>query len=210
MAEPESAAAREERDTARVEAFSDGVFAFALTLLVIGIAVPPASEGTRLAAALEGEWPAFAAFVTSFLTVLMIWVNHHNAFRYLARADHRLMFANGVLLFSTALVPFSTALLATHFLGAGLKVATVEYAGNGVLLSLAVVLFWGYASRGRRLLRREVPDEDIRRINRQAYLGPAFTIVAFALAWFVPLVAFGVIFLGSIFYAVNAVAQPSR
>ncbi len=80
-----------EKETGRLEAFSDGVFAIAVTLLVLELRVPlPGSlrEGERLLDALLHEWPAYLAFVTSFATILIVWVNHHNLFKLINRTDH--------------------------------------------------------------------------------------------------------------------------
>src|SRR3954465_1296385 len=90
-----------EPGTARLEAFSDGVFAIAVTLLVLELRVPlPDSlpEGTTLGQALRHEWPAYLAFITSFTTLLIVWVNHHNLFRLIERTDHALLLINGFLL----------------------------------------------------------------------------------------------------------------
>ncbi|MHB8585352.1 MAG: TMEM175 family protein [Thermoplasmatota archaeon] len=198
-----------ERETNRVEAFSDGVFAFALTLLVIDLHVPSAAAASDLGGALRAEWPAFMAFFTSFLTVLVIWVNHHNSFTYIARVDQPFLFVNGLVLLSVTLIPFSTELVAAHLVGAGGALAAAIYAGNGILLAFAVVIFWAYASGGRRLVRPGVPLETLRHIRRLAFSGPAFPILAFVLAWLNPIASLALILVGLLFYAVNAVAGPA-
>src|SRR2546428_5182252 len=87
--------ALEEKETVRMEAFSDGVFAFAITLLALNLRDP---AGGSLSQGLIDEWPAFFAFVTSFVSVLIMWMNHHNMFNYIRKIDRRLMLLNGVLL----------------------------------------------------------------------------------------------------------------
>jgi uncharacterized membrane protein len=98
-------------DTARVEAFSDGVFAIAITLLVLEIKVSP-SEFEHLRKALAHEWPQFLAYVTSFLTIGSVWVAHHNLYGRLRCIDAPMMRLNLLLLMATAFLPFPTGLLA--------------------------------------------------------------------------------------------------
>jgi len=101
--------------TTRVEAFSDGVLAIAITLLVLDLRVP-LRDGlhTSLAHALARQWPSYAAYVTSFLIIGIIWVNHHAVFGYLGAADRMLLFLNLVLLMFVAAIPFTTSLFAEY------------------------------------------------------------------------------------------------
>ena len=102
-------------DTARIEAFSDGVFAIAITLLVLDLKVPrELHEGQTLTSALAHQWPAYVAFVTSFLTILVMWINHHRMFTLIGRADDRLLIFNGLLLLGITVVPFPTSLVAEY------------------------------------------------------------------------------------------------
>jgi uncharacterized membrane protein len=101
------------KETGRIEAFSDGIFAFAITLLVLYLKAPDPSE-SNLLLGLAAQWPTFFAFVTSFMTILIMWVGHHEMFAYIVRADRRFMFLNGFLLFFITLTPFTTSLVAGH------------------------------------------------------------------------------------------------
>src|SRR5215813_3568997 len=97
-------------ETSRIEAFSDGVFAIAITLLVLDLKVPPDPSGIhRLAELLLSEWPAYLAFLTSFATILIMWINHHRIFTLVGRSDDRLLFYNGLLLLGVTVVPFPTS-----------------------------------------------------------------------------------------------------
>ena len=106
--------------TGRLEAFSDGVIAVAITLLVLNIQVPaihphgPPGECRTLGCALARQWPVYAAFVTSFLTIGIIWINHHVMIRRLGEPDHMILFLNLLLLMSIAVLPFATNLMATY------------------------------------------------------------------------------------------------
>ena len=99
---------RGEKETSRVEAFSDGVFAIAITLLILEIKVP------HLLHALLAEWPSLLAFVLSFSAVLVMWINHHGLFNLMQTIDRRSLVANGLLLLLVTFVPFPTAVLAAY------------------------------------------------------------------------------------------------
>ena len=122
---------------ARAEAFSDGVFAVAATLLVFSIPAPVVKSG--LPSALLSEWPSYAAYATSFVTILVIWVNHHAVMDSIRSFDRSLLFLNGFLLMTVALIPFPTGLLA-HYLQAGhdQESAAVAY---GITMSAMAVAF---------------------------------------------------------------------
>jgi len=102
-----------ENETGRLEAFSDGVIAVAITLLVLDIKVPHATDlgGGTLLRALSHQWPVYLAYLTSFATILVMWLNHHNLFKQIKRVDHTLLLLNGLLLLGVTLVPFPTALI---------------------------------------------------------------------------------------------------
>jgi uncharacterized membrane protein len=132
----------------RAEAFSDGVFAVAATLLVFNVADPMVKTG--LARALVAEWPSYAAYAISFLTIVVIWVNHHAVTDSIDRFDRRLLFINGLLLLTVAAIPFPTGLLA-HYLQAGHDqiAASVAYGLTMTSMSVAFSMFNLYARRFR-------------------------------------------------------------
>src|SRR5579875_2666259 len=104
--------------TGRVEAFSDGVFAIAITLLVLDLAVPPLEESRQegLWAALGHEWPSYLAYLVSFFVVGIIWINHHTMLTLVDQVDRVVLFANLVLLLFVSVIPFPTRLLADYLL----------------------------------------------------------------------------------------------
>ena len=103
-------------DKSRFEAFSDGVFAFAITLLVLGIVLPPLRYPTdaQLSSALFGLWPNVVAYVLSFAVIGIMWQNHHALFRMIARVDRMTVFLNLLLLAATVFIPFATSTLGTY------------------------------------------------------------------------------------------------
>jgi uncharacterized membrane protein len=135
----------------RAEAFSDGVFAVAATVLVFAILVPDVQEG-KLTRALLDEWPSYAAYAISFLTIVVIWVNHHGVFDAMDRVDRPLLFLNALLLLTVAAIPFPTALLA-HSLQAGHDQQTAAFAYGLTMTSMAIAFsfFTLYARRFRRV-----------------------------------------------------------
>ena len=170
----------EEKETGRIEAFSDGVFAIAITLLILEIRVPhlPAESGpSALGAALAGLWPSYVAFLTSFLTIFIMWANHHAIFRLVCRSDARFLYTNGLLLLLVTFVPFPTAILAEYLERPAAPAAAAFYAGTFVVISVAYWLLWQAAIDGRRLLRSHVTEEMIAAFTKSYRLGlPGYLI----------------------------------
>src|SRR5215210_4078111 len=137
-----------ERETARLEAFSDGVFGIAMTLLILEFKVPHlehASEdaGRQLLLALRNMWPSAIAFLLSFGTILIMWVNHHGLFKHAHGADNRLFFANGFLLLIVTFVPFPTWVLAEYLDRRAANVAATFYCATFILVSISYnILLW--------------------------------------------------------------------
>jgi uncharacterized membrane protein len=171
-------------ETARIEAFSDGVFAIAITLLVLEIRLPhPLPPGETLAAALRHEWPSYLGFALSFGTIGVMWMNHHRLFGLVRRSDDWLLLLNTLLLLGVSFVPFPTAVLADHLQDAGARTAAIFYAGTFLGISFLFQALWRHCSRWGRLLGPEVGPLEVRRIDRQYAFGPVFYGIAFALAF---------------------------
>lgn len=191
---------RNDGDTGRIEAFSDGVFAIAITLLVIEIGVPHLDDaplGTTLFGELMDQWPSYLAYVISFLLIGVIWANHHNRFRFIVRSDHGLLFLNILFLMCVAFIPFSTALLSEYLRGtfAERTTAGAVYAGTLMLTAFFFTLLWLYVAGNRRLLDPNLDPAMIRAMTRRYVLGAFFYVLAFALA-FVSLTASLVLLVG--------------
>ena len=121
----------------RLEAFSDGVIAVAITLLVLNIDVPQLNSGQTLARALGHQWPSYAAYATSFLTIGIIWVNHHVMIGRLREPDHAILLLNLLLLMSIAVLPFATNLMATYLRETnGQHLAAAVYSGAFLVMAL--------------------------------------------------------------------------
>jgi len=200
MTSPESL---DEKETARLEAFSDGVFAFAITLLALNLR-DPAGSGVSLSEGLISEWPAFFAFVTSFVTVLIMWMNHHNMFTHIRRVDRRLMLLNGLLLLFVVLTTFNTSLVAAHIQLADGWIAAAVYAGTFFLLSLVWNGLWRYCARGHRLLGTSVTDQQAKTITRQYAVAPVSYGAALVIAPFSGLASVAVILVVAAFFAITA------
>lgn len=178
-------AAAEEKETGRLEAFSDGVFAIAITLLILDLKVPPpagpdgvARDG-RLLAELLAQWPTFLAYLTSFVTILVMWANHHALFNLIRRTDAVFLYLNGLLLLCVTFVPFPTSLVAAYMTmpRSGTQAAVI-YSSTYVVLAAAFNLVWRYASHRGRLLGRAVSREAISAIDRSYRVGiPAYLVV---------------------------------
>jgi uncharacterized membrane protein len=142
--------------TGRLEAFSDGVFAIAITLLVLDLAVPPLEESQRdgLAAALGHEWPSYFAYLVSFLVIGIIWINHHTMLTLLERVDRPVLFANLMLLLTVSVIPFPTRLLAEYLLEPEAYVAAAVYSATMLVMGMAFSGLWLTITRRPGLLRR--------------------------------------------------------
>lgn len=173
----------ERKETGRIEAFSDGVFAIAITLLILGIRVPrPDDIGANgsLLRSLIALWPHYLAFITSFATILAMWVNHHRIFTFVHRSDHFFLYWNGMLLLLITFLPFPTTLLAEYLLHPQAKVAGAVFAGTLVAIALTFKGLWRYASRTHRLISHNIDAKDVEQITTQHRFGPLMYFIAFA------------------------------
>ena len=192
-----------EPSTARFEAFSDGVFAIAATLLVLELSAKP---GDDLGSELLHLWPSYLAYVTSFVTIGIIWMNHHHAVSLLGRTDRTMLFINILLLLTIAFLPFPTKLVAQNLRhgGGGEEAAVLAYTATFVLMSVIYNSWWRYASTGRRLVAEGVPDSSLRAISRAFNPGVPMYAAVFVVAFFSPLTAVFLTFAIAAFYLPSA------
>jgi uncharacterized membrane protein len=189
--------------TARLEAFSDGVFAIAITLLVLEIRAP---HGPDLWRALGHEWESYVAYLVSFLTIGIIWVNHHGLYDRVARADRTLMFLNLLLLMWVVLIPFPTGLVAEHISGSGAAPAAVVYAGVLLAMGLSFAANWRYAAARGYV---QLTAEEMRALTRRNSAGLGFYALAVALGFVAPGVSLAICFAVAAYYVLpDRVPQP--
>lgn len=150
-------------DTGRIEAFSDGVFAIAITLLVLDVRVPHVDDSGSLAAALIDIWPSYVAYAVSFVSIGIMWVNHHNMFKDIARFDHTVIVLNLLMLLTISFLPFPTALVAEYVReGHHQTEAVLVYVSSMVAIAITFDALWLYVSRQGHLLDEHVSPARIR------------------------------------------------
>ena len=190
----------------RLEAFSDGVFAVAITLLILEITVP---TGDHLWHQLKEEWPSFASFFISFWVIGIIWVNHHGLLDHLKRTDRLVLYLNLLVLMTVVFIPFSAALMAGHLKsGADEKVAAVVYALAFLAMGIAFNLFWTYIVKHRRELGVEIPDAEVRRMSVGFMIGSPLYAVAVIVAFISPAVVLIIVGAVAAYYMVAGMRSP--
>jgi TMEM175 potassium channel family protein len=190
-------------ETGRVEAFSDGVFAIAITLLILAVGFEQAIADGSVEHTLLHLWPAYIAYAVSFLTIGIMWVNHHAVFRHFARVDRPLLLLNILLLMLVAFTPFPTRVVAEHaHKHADRQAAAVLY---GITMTMTAICFfavWMYGSR--RLLRPDADRREVTGITRSYLPGTPLYAIATLLAFLSPIAS--LIMFGSlaVFYAISS------
>ena len=185
-----------QKETIRIETFSDGVFCIAVTLLSIEIGVELHGDVTDkiLTHALLAKWPIYLAYVISFVNVLLAWIGHHSLFKMLNKSDNSIMIANGLLLMLVALVPFPTKTLGEFLLTDGFKTAVIFYTGYFVLISIAFRLLWYAATRNRNLLIHDISESQIKKTTKNENIGLICNTIILAVAFINPWIALALSF----------------
>jgi uncharacterized membrane protein len=176
----------EEKETGRLEAFSDGIFAVAITLLVLEIKIPQSGGNEALWRQVLDQWPSFLAYFISFMTILIMWINHHAIFKLVHRTDHPFLIINGLLMLLITFVNYPTAVLAAHIQSptrSDQVFAAAFYSATFVVISIVYQALWRYATSNRRLLGKRADPALVDTITRQYRFGPLFYLVALALAF---------------------------
>ncbi len=190
----------DEPGTARLETFSDGVFAIAATLLVLEFSV----SGEDLGHALLQIWPSYLAYITSFVTIGIIWMNHHHTVSLIARTDRTMLFLNNLLLLTIAFLPFPTKLVGDYLRRDGEQAAALAYAATLVAMAILHQFWWQYARHDRRLIADETPDSALRAVDRAYWPGVPMYAAVFVVAFFSPLGAVLLTFAIAAFYLPSA------
>ena len=192
---------RIEMRTTRLEAFSDGVFAIATTLLVLNLQIPKGSKD--LATALGDQWPVYAAYAIGFLTIGIVWINHHAIFDHVKAVDRTTLFLNLLFLLVIAVIPFPTALLAEYLRdpGGSGHLAALVFAASMTAMALLFFSVWLHISRTERL-GCDLGPEAVRTLTLQYGIGTAVYALAIPVA-LVSAVATLVIYAGVLLFYVT-------
>jgi uncharacterized membrane protein len=175
--------------TGRIEAFSDGVFAIAITLLTLELKLPPIPANqvpADLPQVVLRLWPEFFSFVTSFLVIGLFWVAHHRLFRHIVRSDFTLLWLNLLLLMCIAFLPFPTELMAEH---GQHQFSIVFYASSMAVTGLVLAPLWFYAVKDYRLVADDLDPALLRHYSQHALLLPLAFLVSIGLSLLVAPIA---------------------
>lgn len=184
MSEPSENRPTAGLSTNRLEAFSDGVFAVAITLLVLNLQVPQLAASVvsrELVAKLVELWPKLLIYALSFVLVGIYWVAHHNTFHYIKRSDRNLLWLNILLLMCIVFLPFPTALLGQY---PEQRVSVIIYAGTLVITGLVLQLLWWYATSRCRLVDRNIDPRLVQRATRRNLTAPLIYLLAIGVSLF--------------------------
>lgn len=169
-------------ETRRIESFADGVFSIAATLLIIDVSV--SAHGAALGHAVLHHWPAYAAYAVSFMTIGVMWLNHHTCMRQIESADRTFAVLNLVLLMCIAFFPFPTHLVAEHLYDPGLRAAALTYGATGTTTAICFGAFWYYAASGRRLIAASADQRTVSGISRSYIPGaPMYASATLVALW---------------------------
>jgi uncharacterized membrane protein len=186
--------------TSRLETFSDGVFAIAATLLILNVH----ADGRHLGQALAQAWPSYAAYAVSFVTIGIMWVNHHGVFAQIDKVDRTFLMVNVFFLMAVAFVPFPTVLVAQHIHDPGLRVAALAYGFTLTVTAVFYNLLWFYAARRRRLLRDDADPRVVSGITRSYLPGPWIYLAATLVALWRPTVSVVLFAAIAVFYMLES------
>jgi uncharacterized membrane protein len=191
-------------NTNRAEAFSDGVFAIAATLLVLELKIPHVEPGGLSEALLE-RWPSYATYIVSFLTIGIIWVNHHAVMERIKNVNRPLLFLNLVFLMAVAAIPFPTALLADYLhAGHDERLASAIYGATMALMGIAFGLIWAYAVLSDDLLHESIDPHRARRSLLMFAAGNPLYLLAIGVSFLSAELALAIYALLALFYLFDA------
>jgi len=187
--------------TSRLEAFSDGVFAIAATLLILNVSVTNGS----LSEELVKIWPSYVAYAVSFVTIGIIWANHHTVMGQISHVDRTFLVINTLFLTVVAFIPFPTHLLSEYILKPeGAKAAAIVYGITGTLVAVSFNVLWRYAASGRRLLKSNASSRTVDGISRSYLPGPFLYAAATLVAVWNPVVSAGLYAALALFYVIES------
>jgi uncharacterized membrane protein len=198
------------RELQRIEAFSDGVFAIACTLLILEIRVPHVEDIMRPGAlwpALKAAWPSFVAYLLSFESIFIAWAGHHRALNVLVRSSKPFVYANGVLLLTITFMPFPTALLAAYINTPQANTAVTFYSAAWLVTNLSFIVWWFSMFRPVRLLPTSMSKSTVKTVTIQTFTGCVIYAGTTVLAYWFPITAVIIIFLSQALWIIVSVNE---
>jgi len=180
------------KETTRIEGFSDGVFSIAVTLLVLDLHAPANTTFTtcdEFLRFLRSQWPTYFAFTLSFLSIFILWVNHHKIFKQIYVRNTAITFANGLILFFVSAVSYPTALLSKYYNSPLENIVVALYTGLFTLINLSYILLWYCAARNKNLLIPNITDATINKLSKNYWYGLLVYGIAFALSFIQPVIS---------------------
>jgi uncharacterized membrane protein len=189
-------------ETRRIESFADGVFSIAATLLIIDVSV--SARGGALGHAILHHWPAYAAYAVSFMTIGVMWLNHHTCMRQIGRSDRAFVVINLLLLMCIAFFPFPTRLVAQHLYDPGLRAAALTYGATGTATAICFGVFWFYAASGRRLIDDHADQRTVSGISRSYIPGAPLYATATLVAFWSPTASVTLFAAIAVFYVLES------
>lgn len=184
MAGPSSGAAEPGMTTHRLEALADGIFAIAMTLMVLNLALPEAGKGlTELNSVLFGQLDKFFCYALSFVLLAVFWISHHQQFHFIKRTDGKHLWINIVFLMFVALIPFSTSLVGDY---SNEPLAEVFFGSNILMLSMLLLCSWTYATNHHRLVDRSLDGRRIALVKKRGVVTMLIVVLAIGLSFIDP------------------------
>lgn len=181
-----------EKELQRLHAFSDGVFAIAATLLILEIKVPKVDDLNTPGAlwkSLQEIWPSFFAFVLSFGSILVMWVNHHHASHIMERCSRPHLYANGFLLLTVTFIPYPTSVLAEYINTPQANIAVMFYASSFMLANIGFNIWWFTMQHPLYLLKASIREEERRKVTMQTISGMIVYLLTVILAYWYPTIS---------------------
>lgn len=201
-------------DSRRTESFSDGVFAVAITVLVFNLLpIADQTQGALHVRGLAGYWPAYLAYAVSFLTIGIMWLNHHTLLAHVTRVNRPILLLNLLLLLGVVAIPFPTALVADHLVGAHAghgqaAVAAVTYGLVMLLISVSFAAMWLYLAAHRKQLG--APEVPVPRSSTIRFtIGNAGYVAATLIALVAPVAALIIYGLLAVYYMIEHLPVPA-